>query len=81
MIKPIGAVCLELWNNGMKSTKDIANKLNIGIGSVRECMKKYAEIGKCDYNAEQAKISYKPPEEINYFRQRKVICLNNLYNA
>lgn len=79
MIKPIGATCLELWNNGMKSTIDIANKLNIGVDSVRSYMKKYAEIGKCDYDAKQARISYKAPEEINYFKQKKVICLNNLY--
>ena len=79
LITPVAEMCLELWNSGIKSTFDICKELHLGVGTVRNALKTYAELGKCDYDPVQAKIGYKKPEEINYYRQRKVICLNNLF--
>lgn len=79
-IKPTEAYCLDLWNKGMKSTIDISNELNLGIDIVRNTLKKYAELGKCDYNAENARhLINKSPEERKYNNTKSVICLNNLY--
>lgn len=41
--------CGELWNNGVRSTKDIAEKTGIHISSVISKLKHCAQIGMCDY--------------------------------
>lgn len=79
-IKPTETYCLELWNSGIKSTIDISNKLGLGIDTVRNALKKYAELGKCDYDSDKAKkLINKSPEERKYNNTKAVICLNNLY--
>jgi Zn finger protein HypA/HybF involved in hydrogenase expression len=79
-IKPVETRCLDLWNSGMKSTVDISNKLNLGITAVRNTLKRYAELGECDYNPEDARrLVNKSPEERKYNNIKAVICLNNLY--
>ncbi len=79
-IKPIGKRCLDLWNNGIKSTVDISKQLNINIDSVRKCLKQYASIDMCDYDPYDARrLVHKPPEKREYTTIKAVICLNNLF--
>ena len=79
-IKPIGKRCLDLWNDGIKSTIDISKQLNINIDSVRKCLKQYASIGMCDYDpCDARRLLHKPPEKREYTTTKAVICLNNLF--
>lgn len=59
-------LCANLWNNGMKNTKDIADYTGIHICSVISNLKKAAIIGMCDYV-----VNYKK----NQKRYKKVLCV------
>ena len=67
-------LCANLWNDGMKSTRDIANFTGIDISSVIPYLKKAAKIGLCDYvkNYNQNKSKYK-----------KILCVetNKIYEC
>lgn len=77
---PIDKQCLELWNNGLKSTIEIGKIVSIHCCTVRNILKKYAQIGECDYDSKQAqKMAYHNTLDIHYHNIRPVICLNNLY--
>lgn len=54
-------LCANLWNDGMKSTKDIARFTGIDISSVIPYLKKASKVGLCDYvkNYEQNRNRYK----------------------
>lgn len=47
----------ELYNNGMHSTLDIGNVLNLNDTTIRNYLKKGKEIGICDYSKENSKKS------------------------
>lgn len=55
------SMCCKLWNDGMKSTKKIADKVGIDISSVIPKLKHGAQIGLCDY-------------EPNYEKRKPVRC-------
>lgn len=59
-------LCANLWNNGMKSTKEIAKFIGMDISSVIPYLKKASKIGLCDYelNYSQNKIANKNLETI-----------------
>ena len=42
-------ICSDLWNNGMKNTKDISDYTGIHISSVISYLKRASEIGLCNY--------------------------------
>lgn len=50
----IREVC-DLWNSGIKSIKEISERLNIRIGTVADYLKRCAEYGLCDYVADRRK--------------------------
>lgn len=67
--------CLELWESGIRSTEQIANKLHITPASVSSYLKQYALRGICDYDAKvQRHIGRKFAQEA---RKRKIICETN----
>ena len=77
---PIDKQCLSLWNSGTKSTIKIGKILSIDCSTVRNILKKYSQIGECDYDANKArKLSYSNPKERHYANTKSVICLDNLY--
>lgn len=43
-------ICSDLWNQGVRPTQEIANKLGISKQTVITYLKKFAEIGLNDYN-------------------------------
>ncbi|AZV43620.1 hypothetical protein BAOM_3011 [Peribacillus asahii] len=45
----VKAAC-DLWNEGVKSTSEIKNKLSIGKGTALRYLKQGAELGWCDYD-------------------------------
>lgn len=59
-------ICSDLWNSGMKSTKDIANYIGFNISSVILYLKRAAKIGLCNYE-----LNYKK----NKSRYKKVLCV------
>lgn len=46
---PIGEECLKLWNNGIHKISEISSLLNVGKPFVKNSLKVYSELGKCDY--------------------------------
>lgn len=58
-LKTIVKTACDEWNNGMKSTKEISIKLGLGQKTVIKYLKQGAEIGWCDYNAENEIYSRK----------------------
>lgn len=40
----------DMWNNGNRNTKDIANKLDVSIGTVQRYLKQGNAINICNYN-------------------------------
>ncbi len=56
----------DLWNNGMKNTKDISEYTGIHICTVISSLKKAAEIGLCDYVTNYKKSSK---------RCKRIICV------
>lgn len=68
------AKCVELWNGGVKDTREIARAANVGMHTVCVYLKQYAEIGLCDYSpVEQLRKSQK---NASSHRKSKVICVN-----
>lgn len=59
-------LCANLWNDGMKNTKDISDHTGIHISSVISNLKKAAKSGLCDYV-----INYKK----NQSRYKRVLCV------
>lgn len=55
-------LCVNLWNDGMKSTQDISDYTGIHISSVISNLKKAAKSGLCDFviNYKKNKSRYKP---------------------
>lgn len=49
-------IAWELWNNGMKNTKNISEELGIGRGAVVTYLKNGALIGKCEYDPKKVLI-------------------------
>ena len=64
--------CAELWNKGIKNTKEISERTGIHICSVISNLKKAKQIGLCDYTLNYQK---------NKKRYKKVICVetNKIY--
>lgn len=50
-------LCADLWNSGMKNTKDISNNIGFNITSVIKYLKQAAKIGLCDYELNYTKNS------------------------
>lgn len=65
--------CLDLWNSGVHSITAISEIIKICTSSVAKYLKQYAEIGMCDYSAEEQRLfglSY-----ARKARKRKVVCV------
>jgi len=60
--KNLVKVACDLWNEGIKSTSEISNVLNLSSSAIRSYLKKGTELGWCNYN---------PKEELC----EKVICI------
>ena len=50
-------LCADLWNRGMKNTKDIADNIGFNICSIIKYLKQAAKIGLCDYELNYTKNS------------------------
>lgn len=59
-------ICSDLWNNGMKNTREISDYTGIHICSVISNLKKASEIGLCNYVKNYNK---------NKKRYKKVLCV------
>ena len=46
----------ELWNNGIKTTKEISNIMKLSTTTVCSYLKKGKELSWCDYDAKESKI-------------------------
>jgi len=57
----------DLWNNGIKNIKIIANRLKLNIGTVKKYLRQGAMIGWCDY-IHSDKVDYT-------LKYKRVICL------
>lgn len=62
----VKVVC-DLWNNGIKSTKEIAGKIKLHSATISRYLKKGTELGWCDYDPKKSNKKY--------FKSKKVICL------
>ena len=74
----------NLWNNGIKSTRIISNKMEISIHTTIKYLKQGAKIGWCNYTVEDAKIIGREKSKItNKIRSIKIICIttNKIFNS
>jgi DNA-binding MarR family transcriptional regulator/ribosomal protein S27E/very-short-patch-repair endonuclease len=68
-LKNLIKTACQLWNNGIKSVKEISKELKISSSTITRYLKQGAELGWCNYD---------PKEEMrkkNILRRRPVICL------
>lgn len=65
-------LCANLWNDGMKNTKDISNCTGIHISSVISNLKKAAKSGLCDYVVNYEKLKSK---------DEKIVKVCDLWNS
>jgi len=69
--KSLVKVVCDLWNDGIKNTLEIADKLKLGRGVVWKYLKQGAELGWCDYNGKEESVKNVLSEK----HCKKVICL------
>lgn len=50
----VKVVC-DMWNDGVKGTKQIGEIVNLASGTVKEYLKKGKSLGWCDYNRKESK--------------------------
>lgn len=65
-------LCADLWNNGMKSTKDISDYTGIHISSVISNLKKAAKSNLCDYVINYNKNRKRYPNKVLCIETQKV---------
>jgi len=69
-------VACDYWNNGIKSTKEIAELIGLHYSSIIKYLKQGNTLGWCNYNAKQ--IMKMNGYNSSQKRKIKVICLNTM---
>ena len=69
-------VACDLWNNGIKNTKEIGKILKLNKGTIVIYLKQGALLGWCDYDPKIASLN-------KAYKSKKVICLttNEIFNS
>lgn len=78
------AAC-ELWNSGIKSTKQIGNILKLHKEAISGYLKRCSKIGLCDYDVNKALMDGRKNGSIISYQtnKRKIICknTNEIFNS
>jgi len=62
----------ELWNSGIRSTREIGEILNLNTNTICSYLKKGAVLSWCDYNPKMSSIEYNTKYKPN---SKKVMCI------